>query len=149
MTAVLRDHARPRAMSRTTLWRVLDEADLPPHRCVSWLHSPAPAVDAKARDIGALSVHARRFSQQGRRVICVDEKTGMQMLQRPHPPPLAQPGKPEKRAQESIRHGVRVWRASLVVPTGQVRWHLGPTRPSEDCAAHRANVLRQLPAMAR
>ncbi len=30
MTAVLRDHARRQAMSRSTLWRVLDEADLKP-----------------------------------------------------------------------------------------------------------------------
>ena len=37
MTAVLRDHARARVMSRSTLWRVLDEADLKPHRCVYWL----------------------------------------------------------------------------------------------------------------
>ena len=39
--------------------------------------------------------------------------------------------------------------ASFVVPTGQVLWHLGPTRTSEDFAAHLADVHRQLPAMAR
>ena len=38
--------------------------------------------------------------------------------------------------------------ASCVVPTGQVLWHLGPTRTSEDCAAHLADVHRQRPAMA-
>ncbi len=108
MTAVLRDHARARAMSRSTIWRVRDEADLQPHRCVYWLNSHDPAFDAKARDICALYEHALRFYQQGRLVICVDEKTGMQILQRKHPTQLAQPGKPEKREQEYIRHGVRV-----------------------------------------
>lgn len=54
MTVVLRDHARARALSRSTLWRVLDEADLKPHRCVYWLHSHDPAFDAKARAICAL-----------------------------------------------------------------------------------------------
>jgi hypothetical protein len=54
LTAVLRDHARARAMRRSTLWRVLDEADLKPPRCVYWRHSPAPACDTKARDLGAL-----------------------------------------------------------------------------------------------
>jgi len=54
MAAVLRDHARARAMSRSTLWRVLDEADLKPHRCVYWLHSHDPEFDAKARDICTL-----------------------------------------------------------------------------------------------
>ncbi len=149
MTAVLRDHARARAMSRSTLWRVLDEADLKPHRCVYWLHSHDPGFDAKARDLCALYVNALRFFQPGRLVICVDEKTGMQILQRTSPTQPAQPGKPEKREQEYSRHGVRVLIASFVVPTGQVLWHLGPPRTSEDFAAHLADVRRQLPAMAR
>jgi hypothetical protein len=147
-TAGLRDYARAQAMSRSTLWRVLDEADRKAHRGVSWLQSQEPAVDATARDIWALSVHALRCFPQGRLVIGVDEKPGRPMLQRPYPPQPAPPGQPEKRAQEYIRHGVRGLIASLVVPTGQGLWHLGPTRTREDCAAHLANVVRQLPAMA-
>ena len=149
MAAVLRDHARARAMSRSTLWRVLDEADLKPHRCVYWLNSHDPGFAAKARAICTLYVNALRFFQQGRLVICVDEKTGMQILQRKYPTQPAQPGKPAKREQEYIRHGVRVLIASFVVPTGQVLWHLGPTRTSEDFAAHLADVHRQLSAMTR
>ena len=147
LTTVLRDHAR--AMSRSTIWRVLDEADLKPHRCVYWWHSHAPAFEATARDLCALYGNALRFSQQGRLVIGVDDKTGRQMLQRTYPTQPAQPGKPAKREQESSRHGVRVWIASCMGPTGQVRWHRGPTRTRADCAAHLANVLRQLPPMAR
>ena len=105
--------------------------------------------EAKARDICHLYVNALRFYQQGRLVICVDEKTGMQILQRKYPTQLAQPGQPEKREHEYIRHGVRVLLASFVVPTGQVLWNLGLTRTSEDFAAHLANVVRQLPDMAR
>jgi len=149
MAAVLRDHARAQALSRSTLWRVRDAADLQPHRCVYGLHSPAPGFDAKARDICTLSVHARRFFQQGRLVIGVDEKTGRQILPRTYPPQAAQPGKPANREQEYIRHGGRVLIASCVVPTGQGLGHLGPTRTREDCAAHLADVHRQLPAMVR
>jgi hypothetical protein len=149
MTAVLRDHARTQAMSRSTLWRTLAAADLKPHRSVYWLNSHDPAFEAKARDLCELYVNALRFYQQGRLVICVDEKTGMQILQRKYPTQPAQPGKPEKREHEYIRHGVRVLIASFVVPTGQVLWHLGPTRTSEDFAAHLANVVRQLPDMPR
>jgi hypothetical protein len=54
MAAVLHAHARARAMNRSTLWRVLDEADLKPHRCVYWLNSHDPAFEAKARDLCAL-----------------------------------------------------------------------------------------------
>jgi hypothetical protein len=94
-------------------------------------------------------VQALRFSRQGRVVIGVDEKTGMQILQRTHPTQVAQPGQPAQREQEDIRHGVRGLIASFGVPTGQVLWHLGPTRTSEDFAAPRADVSKQLPAMAR
>jgi putative transposase len=60
-----------------------------------------------------------------------------------------QPGKPEKREHEYIRHGVRALLASFVVPTGQLVWNLGQTRTSADWAAHLANVVQQLPAMQR
>src|SRR6266571_2668243 len=132
-----------------SLWRILEEADLKPHRSVYWLNSHAPAFEAKARDIWQLYVNALRFYEAGRLVICTDEKTGMQMLQRKYPTQPAQPGKPEKREQEYLRHGVRVLIASFVVPTGQLVWNLGTTRTSEDFAAHLANVVRQLPAMHR
>ena len=147
MTAVLRAYARTQPMSRSTLWRILDAADLKPHRSVYWLNSHDPAFEAKARELCDLYGNALRFYQQGRLVICVDEKTGMQILQRKYPTQPAQPGKPEKREHEYIRHGVRVLIASFLVPTGQVLWHLGPTRTSEDFAAHLAHVVRQLPDM--
>src|SRR5271166_5193072 len=39
------------AMSRSTIWRILDEADLKPHRSVYWLNSHDPDFDAKAQEI--------------------------------------------------------------------------------------------------
>ena len=136
-------------MSRSSLWRLLDEADLKPHRSVSWLNSHAPDFEAKAPDICALYLHALRCCAQGRRVMGTDEKTGMQMLQRQYPPQPMAPGQPEKREHESIRHGVRALMASFVVATGQVVWNRGQTRTREDCATHLANVVQQLPAMQR
>ena len=113
------------------------------------LNSHDPAFDTKAQDICQLYVNALRFYEHGRMVICTDEKTGMQILQRTYPTQPAQPGKPEKREHEYIRHGARALLASFVVPTGQVLWHLGVTRTSEDFAAHLANVVGQLPTMQR
>jgi DDE superfamily endonuclease len=136
-------------MSRSSIWRILDAADLKPHRSVYWLNSHAPAFEAQARALVFLYVNALRFYAQGRLVICADEKTGMQMLQRASPTPPVPPGKPEKREHEYIRHGVRALLASFVVPTGHVVWNLGQTRTSADWAAHLANVVPQLPAMSR
>jgi hypothetical protein len=116
---------------------------------VSWLKSHAPDFEAKAHAICQLYVQALRFYQQGRVVICADAKTGMQIFHRAPPPHPVQPGKPEKRAHESIRHGARALLASFVVPTGQLVWHLGQTRTSADWAAHLTHVGQQLPAMQR
>src|SRR6187431_2761187 len=107
------------AMSRSTIWRILNAADLKPHRSVYWLNSHDPDFDRKAQDICQLYVRAPALYQHGELVICTDEKTGMQILQRKYPTTPAQPGKPEKREHEYIRHGTRCLIASLVVPTGQ------------------------------
>ena len=137
------------AMSRSTMGRMRDDADLTPHRSVSGLHSHDHAFEAKAPDICHLSVNALPCFQHGRFVICPDAKTGMPMLQRPYPPQLRQPGKPDKREQEDLRHGTRVLLASFGVPTGQVVWHLSPTRTRADVATPLANVGQPLPDMHR
>jgi hypothetical protein len=148
LVAALPQH-RLRPMSRSSIWRILAEADLKPHRSVYWLNSHDPDFEAKADDICQLYLQALRFYQEGRLVICADEKTGMQILQRRYPTQPVQPGKPEKREHEYIRHGVRALLASFVVPTGQLVWNLGQTRTNADWAAHLTNVVHQLPAMQR
>jgi hypothetical protein len=82
---------RLQPLSRSSIWRILEEADLKPHRSVYWLNSHDPDFEAKAHDICQLYVHALRFYQQGRLVICADEKTGMQILQRRYPTQPVQP----------------------------------------------------------
>jgi hypothetical protein len=136
-------------MRRSSIWGILEEADLNPHRSVYGLNRPAPDFAAKAHHICSLSLSARRCFEQGRLVICTDEKTGMQMLQRKYPTPPIAPGQPEKREHAYIRHGTRALRASLVVPTGPVVWNLGATRTSADFVAHLTPVVQQLPDMNR
>jgi hypothetical protein len=131
------------AMSRSTVWRVLDEADLKPHRSVYWLNSHDPDFDTKAQEICQLYVKSPAMYQQGRLVICCDEKTGMQALGRPEPTQPAQPGKPEKRENDYIRYGTRTLITSFVVATGAVIGDLGPTRTSVDFAAHLRHVADQ------
>jgi hypothetical protein len=127
-------------MSRATLGRILAEADVKPHKSVYWLNSHDPDFDAKAQAICRLYLEAPRLYQQGQLVICCDEKTGMQILQRKYPTQPAQPGKPEKREFEYIRHGTRALITSFAVPTGEVVWDLGPTRTSADFGRHIGHV---------
>ena len=133
-------NAHDLAMSRSTIWRILDEADLKPHRSVYWLNSHDPDFDAKAQEICKLYIEAPMMYQQGRLVICCDEKTGMQALGRPHPTQPAVPGKPERREQDYIRYGTRALIASFIVPTGELIGDLGPTRTSVDFATHLSHV---------
>jgi hypothetical protein len=145
---ILRD-AHHRDMSRSTIGRILAEADLKPHRSVYWLNSHDPDFDAKAKDICQLYLDAPRFHEEGRLVLSSDEKTGMQILQRKYPTRLARPGSIEKREFEYIRHGTRALLTTFCVPTGRVVWNLGPTRTSIDWVRHLENVATQFPLMKR
>src|SRR5262249_35532752 len=140
LAATLINEAHHRAMSRATIWRILEEVDLNQHQSVYGLNSHDPDFDAKAQAICRLYLDAPRLYQQGRLVICCDEKTGMQIRQRKHPTQPPRPGHPEKREFEYIRHGTRALITSFVVPTGEVVWDLGPTRTSADFARHIGHV---------
>jgi DDE superfamily endonuclease len=140
LAATLVNQAHYRAISRTTIWRILDQADLKPHKSIYWLNSHDPDFAAKAQAICQLYLDAPRLYRQGRLVICCDEKTGMQILQRKHPTQPARPGHPEKREFEYIRHGTRTLITSFVVASGEVVWDLGPTRTSLDFARHIGQV---------
>ena len=112
--------AHYRDMSRSTLNRILNSNDLKPHRCTQWLHSDDPEFEAKALHIAQLYLDAPRLHQHGELVLCVDEKTSIQALERKYPGRPMEPGRPERREFEYIRHGTRCLIASLVVPTGQI-----------------------------
>ena len=48
-------------MSRSSIWRLLDDADLKPHRSVYWLNSHDPDFETKAHNICSLYLNALRF----------------------------------------------------------------------------------------
>jgi DDE superfamily endonuclease len=145
--ALVNRAAHDRAMSRSTIGRALDRADLKPHRSASWLNSHDPDFDAEARAICKLYVAAPAMYQRGRLVICCDEQTGMQAPGRPHPTQPARPGCPAEREHDSIRYGTRALIGSFVVTTGAVVGDLGPTRTSADFAAHLRHVADQFPGI--
>ena len=151
------NEAHRRALSRSTIQRILANADLKPHHSVYWLNSHDANFDAKAKDICQLYRHAFQLHQQGRLVISSDEKTAMQILGRKYPTQPPQPclvdatgqpirgGKPEKREFEYVRYGTRSLLTSFVVPTGKVVWDLGETRTSLDWVSHLQHVRRSYP----
>ena len=133
---ILKD-AHYRDMSRSTVQRILAEADLKPHKSRYWLHSDDPDFEAKAVAICRLYLDAPRLYQQGELVVCVDEKTGIQALERLHPTKPARSGRVALQEFEYLRHGTRCLLASLVVPTGQV---LGCHRTAGDLGLRAARA---------
>jgi DDE superfamily endonuclease len=143
------NQAAAEALSRSTIWRILNDADLKPHRSVYWLNSHDPDFAERACAICRQYVRSPQLYAHGELTICTDEKTGMQILQRKYPTQPARPGHPEKRENDYLRHGTRALIASFVVPTGEVVWNLGLTRTSQDFAAHLLHVAEHFSTWSR
>jgi len=105
-----------RSVSKSTVQRWLSQAQLKPHRVRRWLHSPDPEFRQKVRRVVGLYVRPPR----GARVICADEKTQQQILERVHPARPMTAGLPTRLEQIYRRHGVVAILAGLDVRTGQV-----------------------------
>ena len=121
--------------------RILDEADLKPHLSRQWLnserHKDPAAFDVEVKTVCDLYVAAPTLYQQGSHLVSLDEKTGIQALERKHPTRPMRLGQVELREFEYIRHGTLALIANLEVATGQVITpSLGPTRTEKDLVAH-------------
>lgn len=123
-------------MSRSTIQRILAAAELKPHKVRSWMHSDDPGFEKLALEICRLYLRAPVLYRQGELLLCTDEKTGIQALQRKHPGKPAGPGLVELREPEYIRHGTRCLLATFVVPTGAVYGDVTARRTNQDFRRH-------------
>jgi transposase len=140
---ILQD-AHDRDMSRSTIQRLLAGCAIRPHRCRYWLHNEDPDFERLALQVCQLYLQAPALHENRELVLCVDEKTGIQALERKHPTlPLA-PGRCERMEFEYIRHGTRCLTATWVVPTGQVLGTVTIRRTTADFCRHIRRVARQL-----
>ena len=138
------DDAHYAAMSRSTIQRILAQAELKPHKVRSWMHSDDPDFEAKALDICRLYLKAPVLLKQGELILCTDEKTGIQALQRKHPGKPMAPGLPEFREPEYIRHGTRCLLATFVASTGLAYGDVTARRTNQDFRAHLRHVVAWL-----
>jgi len=88
-------------VSDRTVGRILADADLQPHRQKMYLTSHDDEFRAKRDDV----LHVYYDAPAHEHIICLDEKTGIQALERKHPDLPMQPGLPVRREFEYIRHG--------------------------------------------
>jgi transposase len=116
-------------MSETSVWKILNDVDLKPHKYRMWLFSKDLQFEEKMRDIVRLYLEG---PGDGGVVICVDEKTSIQALERKYRTFLGNPGRTSRIEFEYIRHGTLCLFASLEVHTGQVFGWTNETRKRPD-----------------
>jgi hypothetical protein len=88
-------------ISDRTVGRILRGALLQPHRQTMWLTSQDDEFRAKRDDV----LRVYYDTPTAEHIICLDEKTGIQALERLHPDIPMEPGQPVRREFEYIRHG--------------------------------------------
>lgn len=93
-------------------------------------------------DISQLYLTAAELSEQGERVVCIDEMSGIQALERVLPDLPVRPGKVQRREFEYIRHGTQCLIASFDVVRGEVfSPTIGEQRTEIDFAEHLRRTL--------
>lgn len=128
-------------ISRSYLQRILQSGDLRPHRVRQWLHSPDPQFRQKVNEICALY----RQAPEGSVVLSVDEKTGIQAIERKHADRAPQPGRVRRREFEYIRHGTQALIAAMDVHSGQVIGNCSDRRTQVDLVAFMEQVAQAYP----
>ncbi len=75
-------------------------------------------------------------------MLCVDEESQIQALERTAPGLPMQPGKPERRTHDYIRHGTSTLFAALDIATGHVTAATKPRRRRQEFLAFLKQVAR-------
>ena len=143
-----RSMAAELGLTQTAVSRIWRAFGLKPHQQDTWKLSKDPLFVDKVRDVVGLSVERAV-------VLCVDEKSQIQALDRTAPILPMRPGIPERATHDYKRHGTSSLYAALDITTGKVigRTHArhraiefkkflqvnpGPRGPHRTRRAHRA-----------
>jgi transposase len=128
-------------MSRSSFHRILTAANIRPHRVKMWLHSPDKNFRPKVKRICDLYLNPPPDAI----VLCIDEKPGMQALNRRFPVRSPVPGRLARFEYEYKRHGTRVLIAAFEVHTGRVYYEVRPRRTADDLVEFMENVAKAFP----
>jgi transposase len=130
------------AVGKTTVWRILNEQDIKPHRVRYYLEKRDPEFDRKMRNVllvyQEVALYAENTAHDGEMppcfVVSVDEKPGVQALglTAPDRPPV--PGKETALARdyEYVRHGTLSILAALDLHTGEIMANVEPKHRSRE-----------------
>lgn len=111
-----RGMARASGLSTSTVQRVWRAFGLQPHRMETFKLSTDPNFVPKVRDVVGLYLSPPANAI----VLCVDEKSQIQALDRSQPMLPMRPGQAARRTHDYTRHGTTTLFAALDIATGQV-----------------------------
>ena len=124
-------------LTQSAVHRIWRAFGLQPHRAETFKLSKDPQFVAKVRDVVGLYLNPPERAV----VLCVDEKSQIQALDRTQPILPMQPGLPERATHDYKRHGTSSLYAALDVSTGKVIGSLH--------SRHRAIEFKTVPAAHR
>jgi transposase len=111
-----RSMAKRAGLSQSAIVRIWRAFGLQPHRTQTFKLSTDPLFVDKVRDIVGLYLNPPEKAL----VLCVDEKSQIQALDRTQPLLPMRPGQPERRTHDYRRHGTTSLFAALDAATGKV-----------------------------
>ena len=140
------------SVSKSTVGRILAEADIKPHRIKYWEFpniEDRKQFDNKVVEICNLYRNAEKNLINNIHTVSVDEKTGMQALERINPDRNAVSGNIAKFEFEYKRHGTQALIPSFEVGSGKIiNYRIGATRTAKDFAALIENTINLDPKAA-
>lgn len=128
--------------SRQTVSRIWRAFGLQPHRSENFTLSNDPYFVEKVRDVVGLYLDPPANAL----VLCVDEKTQVQALERSQPVLPMRPGQPERRTHDYYRHGTLSLFAALEVATGRIISTTKAKHRSAEFLAFLGKVEKEVPA---
>lgn len=108
--------AKATGLTQNAIWRIWNAFGLQPHRQGTFKLSTDPFFVEKVRDVVGLYMNPPDHAL----VLCVDEKSQIQALDRTQPLFPMAPGFPEQRTHDYYRHGTTSLFAALNLASGKV-----------------------------
>ena len=137
-----RSMAEHLGLSQTMVSRVWRAFGLAPHKQDSWKLSKDPLFVEKVRDVVGLYLDPPERAV----VLCVDEKTQIQALNRTQPVFPMLPGTPARASHDYVRHGTSSLYAALNLTTGKVIGSLHARHRSTEFLAFLKKIDANVPA---
>lgn len=141
----LRTMAKAVGHAPSTIHRIWQAFGLQPHRSETFKLSSDPLFVDKVRDIAGLYLSPPERAV----VLCVDEKSQVQALDRTQPLLPMRPGQAERRTHDYTRHGTTSLFAALDVKVGTIIGKCMPRHRTQEFRKFLDEVERNVPAAPR